>query len=105
MALLKHTKRPSTVTATDETELLVLSADDFNELRSKIPEFDEALKNLAAERIKENIRFLEQDSLERKSWANKVCKQLIKEQPINFQQELICKKTLTHIVMQQWLFG
>ena len=30
----------------------VLSADDFNELRSKIPEFDEALKNLAAERIK-----------------------------------------------------
>ena len=35
MALLKHTKRPSTVTATDETELLVLSADDFNELRSK----------------------------------------------------------------------
>ena len=47
-----------------------MSADDFNELREKIPEFDEALKNLAAKRIKENINFLEQDNLERQNWAN-----------------------------------
>ena len=67
MALLKHTKRPSSVKAIEETELLVLSADDFNELREKIPEFDEALKNLAAKRIKENINFLEQDNLERQN--------------------------------------
>ena len=70
MALLKHTKRPSSVKAVEETELLVLSADDFKELRQKIPEFDEALKNLAAKRIKENINFLEQDNLERQNWAN-----------------------------------
>ena len=44
MALLNNTRRPSDVRAVEETELLVLSADDFHELRKKIPEFDEAVK-------------------------------------------------------------
>ena len=70
MALLNNTKRPSDVRSVDETELLVLSADDFHELRIMIPEFDEAVKKLATSRHKENISFLEQDSLERKSWTN-----------------------------------
>ena len=70
MALLNSTKRPSDVRAVEETELLVLSADDFHELRKMIPEFDEAVKKLATSRHKENISFLEQDSLERKSWTN-----------------------------------
>ena len=105
MALLKHTKRPSSVKAIEETELLVLSADDFNELREKIPEFDEALKNLAAKRIKENINFLEQDNLESKIGLIRLFKQLIKELLTNYQQEQTYKKTLIHIVMLQWLFG
>ena len=45
MALLNNTRRPSDVRAVEETELLVLSADDFHELREKIPEFDEAVKS------------------------------------------------------------
>ena len=70
MALLNNTKRPSDVRAIDETELLVLSADDFHELREKIPEFDAAVRDLATSRHKENLSFLEQDSIERKSWTN-----------------------------------
>ena len=66
MALLNNTKRPSNVRAL-KTELLVLSADDFHELRQMIPEFDEAVKKLATERHEENIAFLEQDSQERKT--------------------------------------
>ena len=66
MALLNNTKRPSNVRALEKTELLVLSADDFHELRQMIPEFDEAVKKLATERHKENISFLEQDSLGKK---------------------------------------
>ena len=74
MALLNNTKRPSDVRALEKTELLVLSADDFHDLRKMIPEFDEAVKKLATERHKENIAFLEQDSLERKNWTNQAMK-------------------------------
>ena len=76
MALLNNTRRPSDVRALEETELLVLSADDFHELREKIPEFDEAVKKLATERHKENIAFLEQDSLEKKLGRIRLCEQL-----------------------------
>ena len=47
MALLNNTKRPSNVRALEKTELLVLSADDFHELRQMIPQFDEAVKKLS----------------------------------------------------------
>ena len=82
-----------------------MSADDFNELREKIPEFDEALKNLAAKRIKENINFLEQDNLERQNWANQAIQAIDQGTLTNYQQEQTYKKTLIHIVMLQWLFG
>ena len=58
MALLNNTKRPSNVRALEKTELLVLSADDFHELRQMIPQFDEAVKNLPQKDTKKIFHFL-----------------------------------------------
>ena len=69
MSLLNKVNRTADCTAEDETELLVLSAEDFHMLREKIPEFDGELRNMAKERFEENITHVEKDADERAKWA------------------------------------
>ena len=56
MSLLNKVNRTADCTANDETELLVLSAEDFHMLREKIPEFDEELRAMAKERYRGKYR-------------------------------------------------
>ena len=69
MSLLNKVNRTADCTANDETELLVLSAEDFHMLREKIPEFDEELRTMAKERYEENIDHVEKDADARAKWA------------------------------------
>ena len=70
MALLKGTNRTAQCTAKKDTELLVLSAEDFHFLREKIPEFDQELRQLAIHRFEENITHVESETAERQKWAD-----------------------------------
>ncbi len=70
MSLLNGVNRTADCSATEETELLVLSAEDFHMLREKIPHFDKELREMAAERFEVNISHIDKDAGERQKWAD-----------------------------------
>jgi CRP-like cAMP-binding protein len=56
--------------AKTNVELMLLTTHEFKSIQKQVPEFEQRLKNLAAERLDENKKFSEQENMEKQRWAS-----------------------------------
>jgi CRP-like cAMP-binding protein len=69
ISLITHRAYSADCEAKTDVELLLLTPQDFENLRKQIPELEEGLRNLAAERLEENKHALESNIAEKQRWA------------------------------------
>ena len=56
--------------AKTDVELMLLTTHDFESIQKQVPEFEQRLKDLAAERLDENKKFSEQENMEKQRWTS-----------------------------------
>lgn len=69
ISLITHRSYSADCEAKTDVELLLLTPEDFESLSKQIPELEQGLRNLAAERLEENKLALETNIAEQQRWA------------------------------------
>ncbi len=96
ISLLTNAPRSATVTAETDVETLVLSTDDFARWRAECPELDEAVRDLAAERVSEMTEHAVRERDAERNWAAKAVAALRQGGEIPTPRELRSARSESH---------